>query len=114
MLRGMSPNDRQNKNKFSSDQLNHLFMSNCLFLVCPKIGNFAKMKAIGQIKGDDYDQDDEENQIPIGQQNNTEEDSPEVKKEPFGKEITDNEIKQIQINLLNEYKFNVESYEKEK
>ena len=114
MLRGMSPNDRQNKNKFSTDQLKHLFMSNCLFLVCPKIGNSAKTNAIGLIKGDDYDQDDELIQIPIGQQNNTEEDSPEVKKEPFGKEITDNEIKYIQINLLNEYKFNVESYEKEK
>ena len=42
-------------------------MSNCLFLVCPKIGNSAKTNAIGLIKGDDYDQDDELIQIPIGQ-----------------------------------------------
>ena len=112
----MSPNAKQNTNKFSTDQLNHLFMSNCLFLVCPKIGNLAKMTAIGLIKGDDYDQDDEESQVPIGQQNNTEEESPELKKETLirGKEVTHKEIKQIQINLLNEYKFNVESYEKEK
>jgi hypothetical protein len=42
ILKGMSPYVKSHSKKFQLDHFKNMYMSNCLFIVCPKFQNPAK------------------------------------------------------------------------
>lgn len=80
-------------------------MSNCLFLVCPNIQNSVKSDILReiQIQQDDVSEDPYMDTLEEG--------AVVVEAPRQNNEVL---IRDLQVRLLNEYKYNIETYEKEK
>ncbi|CAD8131502.1 unnamed protein product [Paramecium pentaurelia] len=116
ILKGMSPLNKLDTKDFNISYFSQMNMPNCLFVVCPRTSNGKKVevaklfpskkkKLFGSINDDVTDQKSEVTPVRSQIKSVTHSVQPLLSE----KQVRDN-----QMNLFNEFKFNVDGFDKEK
>ncbi|CAK81479.1 unnamed protein product (macronuclear) [Paramecium tetraurelia] len=116
ILKGMSPQNKLDTKDFNISYFSQMNMPNCLFVICPRTSNGKKVevaklfpqrkkKPFGSISDDVTDQKSEV--TPVKSQ---------IKSATHSVQslLSEKQVRDNQMNLFNEFKFNVDGFEKEK